>query len=1148
MTKKSMFVGVSALAMTVANAASAQNLVTNGSFEGTNGLAGWTIGGTAGDGLVPVAIQYNQASEYPTGAQGEAVPTDNAASASPDPAGQKGVYFVSDQANNLSVYQNVYLTPGSYQIGFDTYDTYNGAVQPNDATLTADIAGVQLANYNLSSVAAGIWTTHSGTALITTAGYYPVAFIFNTTVFPAKDVVIDRAYVIGVASGGTQVDPVVRLYWDGDTAGNANNGKVDGGVGTWTTTSPNFTDQTGVSDGAFYPQPGSVIFEGSPGVVTVDSSAGQVSVTGMQFAVNGYNVVGGSIALSGANATIQVGDGTAAGVGYVATVASALTGSSGLIKTDLGTLVLSGQNSYTGATTINAGTLAGGAANTFSITSPVTVNAGGTLDLGGYVQAINAVTLNGGAITSSATCNGCYVVPYGELNNTAITSTGGSIAAGLVGSTSLTIQSGVTTLSRSAVSLAVGSDDTSYTGATTISGGTLKGGSVYAFSPATDVTVASGAIFDLGGYSQIIGSLSGAGTVTSTGNGSSYAVTLDLYDTNSPNFSGTTFSGQIADGDSPVALTLGPYSQPFTLTLTGANNTFSGGVTWGQGQTISIDNANAIGVGTLHMYPGSTLQLTSGFTLANNIVFEQYGDPTIDTGANAVTLTGVISDDQGPGSLDKVGSGTLTLTNVETYTGGTEIHAGTLEIGTSANPGAQLAAGLVTVDSGATLGGYGTIGGSVTNNGTLDNNNNFAPLGLTIKGSYTQGSGGNLIIGVTPSAATLLKVGGAATLGGTVTFAYAPGTYHAAVLKFLDAAGGVTGTFSTVAASTAVPTGVGIGVAYKADEADLVLTSPTATTVSPNDAKIFSAQSFSFAEANEDAATNLLGRTRPDGGGNTFYNLTPAGGPEVRAWMDGVGSFIDTSSRAGLPGLRATAGGTEAGADVALADLARLGIALGYGRNSFTDSEAGSASQDVFRVSLYGSETVGPVGLSAVLSYAHARDHTDRATGFGAAGSSRGTDAFTGAVQASAPFDFDNILITPSVGAMVSSLSAGRFVETGNSAFALAGAASSVTSVSPFAVVGLSRTLITESGITITPDAEIGYRYDGASQGGRVTLTAADGTSFADNQYGVNRSGALLGASVTVHRDQLTAFAKYSATVSSGWTDQRVEAGIRFAF
>ena len=198
------------------------NLVQNGSFEGTTGTApaGWLVGGLAADGYEPVTIAYNQTGSYPFGAQGESVPTDNATSPGPDKAGSNGVYFVSDEAKQLSLYQTVYLNPGSYQIGFDSYDTYNGSVQHHDATLTADIAGVQLADFKLSSVDPGSWTSHVGEARITTAGNYLVSFVFDTPDYPdnpfpvgskdqynAKDVVIDRAFVIETLGGGGTTIP-----------------------------------------------------------------------------------------------------------------------------------------------------------------------------------------------------------------------------------------------------------------------------------------------------------------------------------------------------------------------------------------------------------------------------------------------------------------------------------------------------------------------------------------------------------------------------------------------------------------------------------------------------------------------------------------------------------------------------------------------------------------------------------------------------------------------------------------------------------------------------------------------------------------------------------------------------------------------------
>lgn len=207
-----------------ASPAFADDLVKNGSFEGPIGSAptGWSVGGAAVDGYLPVAIGYDDVlhRNYPLGAQGEPVPIDTAASLSPDAAGTDGVYFVSDEAENLSLYQYVHLTPGSYDIGFDSYDTYNGNVQPHDALFTASIAGVQLASFDLASVTPGSWTPHSGVANITAAGDYLVAFTFNTpdtTANPdpgnpngeynAKDVVIDRAYVVSDAAGGGSVIP-----------------------------------------------------------------------------------------------------------------------------------------------------------------------------------------------------------------------------------------------------------------------------------------------------------------------------------------------------------------------------------------------------------------------------------------------------------------------------------------------------------------------------------------------------------------------------------------------------------------------------------------------------------------------------------------------------------------------------------------------------------------------------------------------------------------------------------------------------------------------------------------------------------------------------------------------------------------------------
>jgi hypothetical protein len=183
-----------ALAATLALPAQAANLVTNGSFEA--GLTGWTIGGTDTQGYPPVAIFYNSASAYPTGAFGEAVAPNNAATNSPDPVGSRGAYFVSDFTVNQSLTQTIFLTAGLYQIGFSAYAPANGYRNAGDASFSGTILGVTLASYNVSSGPVTTWQSFQGAANIVADGEYTISFVFNTNRHPSKDVVIDNVYVI----------------------------------------------------------------------------------------------------------------------------------------------------------------------------------------------------------------------------------------------------------------------------------------------------------------------------------------------------------------------------------------------------------------------------------------------------------------------------------------------------------------------------------------------------------------------------------------------------------------------------------------------------------------------------------------------------------------------------------------------------------------------------------------------------------------------------------------------------------------------------------------------------------------------------------------------------------------------------------------
>ncbi len=232
------------------------------------------------------------------------------------PTSTAGVYGLSMTSLTLSNGANVNVVLGA--------NTGVGAIQTGNLTLDG-VLNVS----NAGAMALGVYRIIDYTTMVANNG-----LVLGTTP-------LQYAYTIDVVPNHVNLSVLNgdMLYWNGSTT--TPDGTIHGGTGTWTAyagetnwlTSP--LNQSRAWNSQF------AVFAGTPGAVTVDDDSGPVSTTGMQFMVNGYTVSGDAITLASTSGPTQVrvGDGTGAGAGYVATIASVLTGTTGLEKTDLGTLI-----------------------------------------------------------------------------------------------------------------------------------------------------------------------------------------------------------------------------------------------------------------------------------------------------------------------------------------------------------------------------------------------------------------------------------------------------------------------------------------------------------------------------------------------------------------------------------------------------------------------------------------------------------------------------------------------------------------------------------------------------------------------------------------------------------------------------------------
>jgi len=209
---------------------------------------------------------------------------------------------------------------------------------------------------------------------------------------------------------------------------------------------------------------------------------------------------------------------------------------------------------------------------------------------------------------------------------------------------------------------------------------------------------------------------------------------------------------------------------------------------------------------------------------------------TLITGGNNLSseVSGVIADfdpcgcgPAGPGSLEKVGTGNLVLSGINTYTGATTVNGGILSVN-----GDITSSSGVTVNAGGTLGGNGTVGNTTINAGGALAPGNSIGL-LTVQGNLVFAAASSYMVEVSPLNADRTNVTGTATLGGaTVNATFAPGTYVTKQYTIINA-GSVTGTFASLV-NTNLPSNFTPSLSYDASNAYLNLTLNFVQPSAPN--------------------------------------------------------------------------------------------------------------------------------------------------------------------------------------------------------------------------------------------------------------------------------------------------------------------------
>ena len=502
---------------------------------------------------------------------------------------------------------------------------------------------------------------------------------------------------------------------------------------------------------------------GAGGTSTIDTGGGTLTFSGTQSSgIIGHDsasaqakLIKGNLNLGAATRTLFTSGG--AGTMVISANISGNAGNIGITQSG-GTTMLSGNNTYTGATTISGGKIiarsasalgTGSLANVtangnliYSAATDTALNIGGTLSLGNI-----GTSIGNGAASAQINVAGNASGTIGTVNIYGVN--GVSHYAGLA--TLIHGAGGSTLLGTPTLGFVYNNTDF-----------TVASGSAAFTRTSTDLQVTTASATALSGNVNWKGGLAGATGVWAASNGSTQSNWQVTDGVNQPLAPGSTADVVFSTATSPgtmVGMTLGTDMTVRSLTI---NNTTTAFGLLHDGYALTIAPAGSS--------TGITIAASVQASTINADIVLGAAQTWTNNSANALTVNSIIS---GTGSLTKAGTGKVTLNGRNTYSGDTKVTGGTLDIGLDAalqNSALDTSgAGVVTITN-YTMPTFGGLKGS-TNLASVITTGYSNVVGLTLNPGtgVTNSYSGNITNGAANM--TLTKTGaGTQVLGGTNTY------------------------------------------------------------------------------------------------------------------------------------------------------------------------------------------------------------------------------------------------------------------------------------------------------------------------------------------------------------------------------------------